>query len=151
MTRPKPVVDIDAELARIRLERRHREGLVRPIIEDVAAFHGRRTKIARLKTVTVDMMRDYLSRAARFERHSARSKKMVAADPPHDVAKTMLARDGDWQCFLPLAGVITTPTLRPDGSILSEPGYDPATKMLLLSPPPLPPIPPQPSRDDAPP
>jgi putative DNA primase/helicase len=123
--------------------------IVRPIVDDVPAFHGRRTKVARLKLVSIDTMRDYLSRAARFEKYHGRSKKMVAADPPQDIARTILARDGDWQHFLPLAGIITTPTLRSDGSILSEAGYDSATRLLLLVPPPLPPIPSRPSKDDA--
>jgi putative DNA primase/helicase len=59
---------------------------------------------------------------------------MVAADPPHSVAKVILARDGEWG-FKPLAGIITTPTLRPDGTVLCTPGYDPATRLLLLAPP----------------
>jgi putative DNA primase/helicase len=122
--------------------------IVRPIVEEVAAFRGRRTKIARLRPVTEDMMRDELSRAARWERFDGRTKKLVAADPPKDVAKTLLSRDGAWR--LPrLVRVITTPTLRPDGSILAVPGYDPITKLLLIAPPPMPVIPQRPSRDDA--
>jgi putative DNA primase/helicase len=122
--------------------------IVKPIVEEVAAFMGRRTKVARLKPVTVDMMRDQLSRAARFEKYNGRAKKMLAIDPPHDLAKIILARDGDWH-FRPLTGIITTPTLRRDGTILVEPGYDPATRLLLIEPPPMPAIPRRPSRDDA--
>jgi putative DNA primase/helicase len=122
--------------------------LVRPIIEEVTAFKKRKTAVARLKPVTVDTMRDYLSRTAKFEKYDGRAKAMVAADPPHDLAKIILARDGEWK-FRPLAGIITTPTLRPDGSIVSEPDYDPATKLLLIEPPPMPTIPERPSRDDA--
>jgi putative DNA primase/helicase len=122
--------------------------IVRPIIEETAAFKGRRTKVARLRSVTVDMMRDHLSRSVQFVKYNSRAKKMVAVDPPHDVAKTILARDGDWR-FLPLVGIISTPTLRPDGSVLSRPGYDPATGLLLIEPPPMPTIPERPSREDA--
>jgi putative DNA primase/helicase len=122
--------------------------IVRPIIEDVAAFKGRRTKVVRLKPVTVDMLRDHLSRVARWQRYSGRSKKPVEVDPPPDVAKTILARDGDWT-FPTLTGIITTPTLRRDGSILSQPGYDPVTGLLLIAPPPMPAIPERPRREDA--
>ena len=69
-------------------------------------------------------------------------------DPPHDIASNLLTRDGEWK-FPKLAGVITTPTLRGDGSILSAPGYDAATGLLLVDPPPMPAIPKRPSRDDA--
>ncbi len=122
--------------------------MVRPIIEEVTAFKGRRTKIARLRSISVDMLRDQLSRAARWERYDARSRKWVPADPPPDVAKTILARDGDWR-FRQLTGIITTPTLRPDGSILSEAGYDAATALLLVDPPSMPMAPTKPSREDA--
>lgn len=122
--------------------------IVRPIVEDVAAFKGRRTKVVRLKPATADMLRDYLSRAVRWERYSSRQRKFFQADPPGDVARIILARDGEWS-FPRLVGVITTPTLRPDGTILLKPGFDAATGLLLISPPPLPAIPECPSRDDA--
>ena len=122
--------------------------IVRPIIEEVPAFRGRKTKTVRLRQVTADMLRDQLSRTTRFEKYNGRAKKFVEVDPPHDIADIILARDGDWR-FSPLAGVITTPTMRPDGSILSEAGYDPITKLLMIAPPVMPPMPEQPSRDEA--
>jgi hypothetical protein len=64
------------------------------------------------------------------------------------VALTILARQGEWK-FPVVAGVITTPTMRPDGSPLTQPGYDPPTKLLLVEPPPMPPIPDAPTKDDA--
>jgi hypothetical protein len=93
--------------------------IVCPIIEEVAAFKGRKTKVTRLKPLTVDMLRDHLSQATRWGKCDGRKGKVVAADPPADVARIILARDGKWK-FSKLTGIITTPTLRPDGSILSE-------------------------------
>ena len=122
--------------------------IVRPIVEEVAAFKGRRTKVIRLKQVTRDAMRDHLSRVAIWERFDARTHKPVPANPPYDVVDIILGRDGDWS-FPNLSGVVTTPTLRPDGSILSEAGFDKATGLLLMTPPPMPDIPDRPSRDDA--
>jgi putative DNA primase/helicase len=122
--------------------------IVRPIVDQVPTFRGGKTKVTRLRAITEDMMRDQLSRVARWERYDGRAKKLVATDPPKDVAKTILSRDGDWR-LRRLAGVITTPTLRPDGSILAEPGYDPTTRLLLLEPPPMPAIPERPGRDAA--
>ncbi|AZO47233.1 MAG: hypothetical protein E5V66_01905 [Mesorhizobium sp.] len=126
----------------------HGGAIKRPVVEEVEASHGHKTKVARLTPATPDMMRDHLSRVANWEKYDLRSKKLVPTDPPRDVAATLLARDGEWK--LPkLVGVITTPTLRPDGTILSEPGYDPETRLLLVEPPMLPPIPDQPTRDAA--
>jgi putative DNA primase/helicase len=50
-----------------------------------------------------------------------------------------------------IAGVITTPTMRPDGSILSAPGYDPITRLFHVADPALvmPSIPNRPTREDA--
>jgi hypothetical protein len=122
--------------------------LVKPIIEDVAAFRGRRTKVTRLKVVNVDCLRDHLSRTVVYQRYDSRLKKVVLTNPPREVAATLLARDGEWK-FPRLSGIITTPTLRPDGSILSEPGYDKRTGRLLVAALDMPPVPEQPSRDDA--
>ena len=45
-------------------------------------------------------------------------------------AEIVLSRVGQWR--LPtVAGVITTPTIRPDGSILRKPGYDPIAKNFI--------------------
>lgn len=124
------------------------EQLVRPVTDELPASHGRRTKVARLSQVGVPMMLDRLSRSAVWIKWDGRSKRMIPADPTPKVAEVMLARDGEWR-FRRLAGVITTPTLRPDGTILSKPGYDQATQLLLLDPPPMPDIAPRPTKAHA--
>jgi putative DNA primase/helicase len=122
--------------------------LVRPVVESVPALRGGKTNVTRLKPLTTTMMRDIMSRAAIWIRWVKREKIWVPTDPPADVAQIVLSRDGEWY-FPRLTGIITTPTMRPDGSILLTPGYDAATGLLLVSPPPMPSIPERPSRDDA--
>jgi putative DNA primase/helicase len=39
--------------------------------------------------------------------------------------------------------------MRPDGTILQQPGYDPTTRLLLVNPPQMKPIPDEPSEDQA--
>lgn len=119
--------------------------IMRPVVDRLPAAHGEFTNVARLAEVGEATMIDHLSRSAIWLKYDGRSKKMVAADPPPKVAVTVLSRDGEWT-FPRLAGVITTPTLRPDGTILSEPGYDPATQLLLIDPPAMPALPPRPSK-----
>ena len=51
--------------------------------------------------------------------------------------------------FAKVTGVISTPTMRYDGTILDSEGYDPATELLLLAPPPMPPIPEKPTKKHA--
>jgi putative DNA primase/helicase len=69
-------------------------------------------------------------------------------NPPMEVAATILARTGDWTFSL-ITGVISTPTMRPDGSLLTEQGFDVATGLLLVEPPSMPSIPDKPTRQDA--
>jgi len=122
--------------------------IVRPVIEEVEAARDRRTRVARLTPVSADGLVDWLSRSARWEKYDGRAKKLVAVDPPRPVAATVLARDGEWS-LRSLVGVVTTPTLRPDGSILDLEGYDRATRLLLMRPPAMPVIPSTPTREDA--
>lgn len=119
--------------------------IMRPVVDPLPAAHGRVTKVARLAEVGEATMIDRLSRSAIWLKYDGRSKKLVAADPTPKVAATILSRDGEWT-FPRLAGVITTPTLRPDGTILSKPGYDEATQLLLIDPPEMPSLPPRPSK-----
>lgn len=122
--------------------------IVRPVIDEVDASNGRKTKTARLLAVSEPIMLDRLCRCSRWQKYDKRQKQLVSADPPSAVARIILSRDGEWK-FDPLAGVITAPTMRPDGSIFSIPGYDPRTRLVLLEPPPMPPLNHNPSRDEA--
>ncbi|MEQ1730986.1 MAG: hypothetical protein ABL982_21670, partial [Vicinamibacterales bacterium] len=51
-------------------------------------------------------------------------------DAPIKIASTLLRSAGEWR-LPPLAGVIQAPTIRPDGSVLDAPGYDPSTGLYL--------------------
>jgi putative DNA primase/helicase len=126
----------------------HSQKLKRPVVDTMPASHNRVTKVARLAEVNEPAMIDHLSRSAVWLKWDGRANKMVAADPAKPVSATVLSRDGEWT-FPRLAGVITTPTLRPDGTILMEPGYDAATQLLLLDPPKMPQLPPRPSKKAA--
>jgi len=69
--------------------------IVRPVIDEVDASKGRKTRSARLIPVTSDMMTDHLSRSAKWMRYDKRSKKPAPADPPSIVSKIILARDAE--------------------------------------------------------
>jgi putative DNA primase/helicase len=122
--------------------------LVTPVIEEADATEKRKTKIVRLVALSPPGLIDYLSQAAIWKRFDKRSKKTVRIDPPVPVAAIVLSRDGKWRVPR-LKGVITTQTMRSDGSLLKQPGFDPTTRLLLESPPSLPPIPERPTRADA--
>ena len=104
--------------------------LVQPITEAWPAAHGRSTTIARLRTLPKASIIDLMAQSAAFVRQDARTEKFVAIDPPEKAASILLEREDAWK-FPRVAGIITTPTLRPDGSVLSSPGYDPSTRLYL--------------------
>lgn len=56
--------------------------------------------------------------------------KQYDADPSHNLLEQIIKKHGRRQ-LKPLAGVITGPTVRLDGSILMTPGYDYETRLLL--------------------
>ena len=122
--------------------------IVRAIVKEVDGFHGTKTKTAQLARVGPVYMRDVLGRVAHWYRFDARAQRWVPTNPPSETAETVLARAGEW-AFPSIAGIINTPTLRPDGTILDEAGFDPATRLLLIDPPKMAPIPDEPTMDDA--
>ena len=122
--------------------------LVQPIAEEWPAARGRATTIAKLRNLQQASIVDLLAQSATFVRPNANG--LVATDPPVKVASILLEREDAWK-FPRVAGIITTPTLRPDGSVLSSPGYDPSTRLYLALDPQLkmPEIPDRPTKGDA--
>jgi putative DNA primase/helicase len=122
--------------------------LVRPIIETVDASRGRKTKVAQLRILDPVYLRDLMGRHAIWLRYDKREEQMNMTNPPYETATTVMARAGEWS-FKTIAGVISTPTMRPDGSLLMDQGHDEATGLLLVEPPRMPVIPDQPTRENA--
>src|SRR5262249_13304450 len=89
--------------------------LVQPVTEKRKASHGRETEVTilrRLNAVTLGyLINKHTMRT--FIKYDKRKDVWYPIDPPDDVTKTLLTKD-KWR--LPkVAGVITAPTLRPDG------------------------------------
>ena len=122
--------------------------IMKPVVDKLPSSSGATVNVASLVPVNESAITDHLSRSADWEKFDGRKNRMVMTDPPAQVAATILSRHSEWT-FPRLAGVITTPTLRPDGTILAEPGYDAKTQLLLLRPPVLPPIPEAPTKAEA--
>jgi hypothetical protein len=66
---------------------------------------------------------EQLTRAARWLKFSSQKGAWVPSNAPEQAAATYMARRGHWQVPR-LWSAISTPTLRPDGTLLQEPGYD---------------------------
>lgn len=101
--------------------------------------------------INVPRLLELLSRCADWKRWGEGEdgeKTLVAHSPSEKFAK-MVADRCDWPGIRPLEGIIEAPTLRPDGSILQEPGYDHDTGLYLLPNAKFPPVPENPSHEDA--
>jgi putative DNA primase/helicase len=122
--------------------------LVRPIIETVDASRGRKTEVAQLRILDPVYLRDLLARHAIWLRYDKKEDQLNQTNPPYVTATTVMARAGEWR-FKAITGVISTPTMRPDGSLLTAQGYDDVTGLLLVEPPQMPAMPDQPTRADA--
>ena len=66
--------------------------------------------------------------------------------PPTGVLSAALAPK-EWPKLRPLFGIVGAPVLRPDGTLLQAPGYDPDTSLYLASKVPLGPVPDDPTAD----
>jgi hypothetical protein len=88
-----------------------------------------------------------LGQTAKWRKHNHKHE-LVGIEPPATIANQVLGMVDEWP-FPVLRGVIATQTMRHNGTLLTKPGYDAATGLLLFEPPPMLPIPDQPSRGDA--
>jgi putative DNA primase/helicase len=123
------------------------QNLVRPIIEKRADAKGRQTESPAMVEVSPTYMRDRLTGKIHWEAYT-KSGGWKRANVPVEVGNFILNRVGHWK-FSRIRGVISTPTLRPDGSLLCDVGYDEETKLYLLNPIPLCNMPDGPTKDDA--
>jgi len=92
---------------------------------------------------------DQLTRLVRWLRFDKKSDDYVDVDCPERVAATLSSRAGSLR-IPTLVGLVDTPTLTSDGEPLANPGYDqPSGLYLAFDAACFPPIPLQPSRDEA--
>jgi Domain of unknown function (DUF3854) len=85
----------------------------------------------RIIPVPPPLLRERLTAVAEFTRHDGRAEEDRPTHPPAWCVGAVHAR-GDWPGLRHLTGVVEAPVLRPDGTILDTPGYDPATGLLYL-------------------
>jgi putative DNA primase/helicase len=122
--------------------------LVEPITVERDAADDRTTTTTVFAPLSEEKVVYLLNKqAAKFVKFDGRREAWVATNPPVKVAKTLLTLK-HWQ-FAEVVGIVGAPTLRPDGSILDESGYDPQTRLWCEADFDLPDIPEQPSRQQA--
>jgi hypothetical protein len=84
----------------------------------------------RITPLPLPRLRELLTLCASWLRTSKKGEP-YAAHPPDWAIKAVAAR-GQWQGIRYLEAVVESPMLRPDGSVLDRPGYDPTTGLLYV-------------------
>ena len=98
---------------------------------------GRLMRLAdgELLTVEKPWLQTYLEGAFRFlvfDSRAAGGGEWSVRDCPDKVAARVMAARGAWD--LPkVTGLVSFPVMRPDGSVITQPGFDEATGLLYLS------------------
>jgi putative DNA primase/helicase len=105
--------------------------LMRPVPEPSFDSEGKPVKVISLVRLDEGALQLILMQRLRWLRRTEGGTKPV--NPVNtDVAPLILKARGAWP-FPPVSGLLTSPTLCPDGSLLNKEGYDPVTGLLLYN------------------
>jgi hypothetical protein len=122
-----------------------RGGLLVRIVRDSspAAKGVRRPLAPRIEPLPLPLLRERLAANSRWA-----TVDNKPARPPGWCVSAVHAR-AEWPGVRHLEAVVDYPVLRPDGTILTQPGYDPDTGLLLMPAGPIPEVPGAPTRQEA--
>jgi hypothetical protein len=101
-----------------------------------------------IQALTAPCLRHLLAQAANWQTPNQAGTKVYPDKPASWLVETLLDMDA-WPGIPPLTGLLGAPTLRPDGTLLTAPGYDTHTGLFLHFHTAFPAIPDAPSHDDA--
>ncbi|MCP3964432.1 MAG: hypothetical protein GY719_41925 [bacterium] len=97
------------------------------VLVQVMGLEARSEESALIRIVAEPRLRELLSRHCTFVKPAGDGYR--PAHPPRWAVRALLGR-GTWPAVSALDGVVEGPVLRRDGSVLQEPGYDPATRLV---------------------
>jgi hypothetical protein len=101
-----------------------------------------------ISETSIATLRERLTRYARYQKWNERLGDYKGSLPTDHIVAATHAR-GEWPSVRPLVGITETPTLRPDGSVVQDAGYDAATGYLYQPSEVFPRVPESPSQTDA--
>jgi hypothetical protein len=131
---PDAVNEAEAALIKSGTDMFSRDGvLMRSFLHEFRTVKGEQGQAWRMEPVTIEWLVRRLTCCAMFYRFDKRGKNWVWEDCPDKVAKSYLYGMGGEYKLPKLAGVVTTPFLRPDGTVASAVGWDAATWILRQS------------------
>lgn len=109
---------------------RRREGAL--ITADVSATRLREYLVANVNFHKAVRAKTSKGKKPKHKSPSEHRQIEVPFAPPQTLANALLARSDKWE-FPILRGIIEAPTLRNDGTLITEPGYDESSGLLLAT------------------
>jgi len=106
-----------------------RSGVLVQVVDDLApqSWIERPHDGPRIASIRLPRLRELLASCAVWLRESG--EEVQRCHPPDWAVKAVDAR-GQWAGIRRLSGVVESPVLRADGSVLQSPGYDPTTALV---------------------
>jgi putative DNA primase/helicase len=101
-------------------------------MQELLAAKGRKVMSASLDRLDETALIDRIARVSTWGNYNQEGEWVPMA-PSSDAAAFLLRRAGEWR-LLPIDGLLTPPTIRPDGTIFSAPSYDPETRLYMKLP-----------------
>lgn len=121
--------------------------LVDVIAGEVYAGKGKRVPMLRVRQLPTPQINVLLSRSCDFISWS-NGKQMSMVKPPRELAAAV-ASLGSWNQARALKGILRSPSLRPDGTVIQKPGWDKQTGYLYSPSADYAAVPEAPTQDDA--
>lgn len=87
--------------------------------------------VPRIVSIEKATLREQITRHVRFGKRN-KQDELIDVHPPSWCVQAVHAR-GKWDQIPHLTGIVDHPVLRPDGTILAQPGYDAQTGLFLTS------------------
>lgn len=106
--------------------------LVEPIMEWIATKGGEKQRAnAQIRSIHPDRLEEMMARSINFTvwKKQKEDGDFMPTNPPRWLVNQIHNR-GTWETIQPLRGVVESPVLRPDGTLLCTPGYDEATGLI---------------------
>jgi hypothetical protein len=101
-----------------------------------------------ISTISAPFLWERLSRHVAWHRYDETRQDWTPCNPPKEVVSSVHGRAA-WPELRDLAGVVNSPVIRSDGSLLYSPGYDSTTKLFYHPVGRCDPVPEHPSKNDA--
>lgn len=106
-------------------------------------------RMLRIRPLPAAIIRERIAQAVRLYVGDDKDGEPKYIRPPGWLVNAIHQRGQYPRAIRPLAGIVRCPTLRPDGTVIQQAGYDDRTGLLFAPDGKYPPIPDAPTRDDA--